>query len=157
MARVNASATNSAEVALSAATVRTVVGIRNVSNHRAAVTGWGIYFDGTSSTAEPIVVDIYCASSNGTSTSITAANCKVNQGDPETIQTTAYEAFTSTEPTTAKVLKSVEVHPQSGYEWTAPYGQEYHCGGASSDAQRIYIRATAPASVNCKAYISWEE
>lgn len=144
------------EIALTAATPKTVIQVKNAANHRFKVLGWGISFDGISGTAEPVVVEFAHADSDGTMTPLTGI--KKDTSLPETVQTSGLHTATA-EPTTITVLKKVEVHPQGGYEWIAPFGQEYQ-GGASSaggTTGRFAIRVTAPANVNCCAYISIEE
>ena len=53
-------------VALSAATAKTVVQILAPSNHRVKITGWGVYFDGVSATAVPARVRLIRQASAGT-------------------------------------------------------------------------------------------
>lgn len=139
-----------AEQALAAATAETILQIVAPTNHRVKVLGWGVFFDGTSVTAEPVQVELVRQSTVGTS----SANTPVQLDDSlaETLQTTARDSFTA-EPTTGDIVDVVEVHPQQGYEKIYPLGQEVICGGGD----RIGIRCTAPATVNARGKIIFEE
>ena len=139
-----------AEVALSAATAKTIVQIVAPSNHRLKVLAWGTYFDGTSSTAEPVQVVLMRQTTAGTMSSLTPV--KNDDSIAETLQTTAQHTAT-VEPTSGDVLKRIEVHPQSGYEEQCAYGTEYIVGGGD----RLGIVCTAPATVNVVGWIKFEE
>lgn len=151
MARLIAQAftPDDAEVALSADTWKTVLQIRNPANHRVAILGYGVYFDGTSATAAPVQVELADQSGAATGTAVTPAK----QGPySETVQTTAVYNATG-EPTTSNTIKIVNVHPQSGYEVQFPFGQEYVMAGDDD----VGIRCKAGASVNVHAWILFEE
>ncbi len=137
------------EVALVAATVKTVLQAVAPTNQRQKILGWGVYFDGTSPAGEPVIVEMVRQSTAGTMTALSAV--KVSPGS-ETVQSTAQHTAT-VEPTLTDVIFRKEVHPQSGYEMTFPLGQEIpNVGGG-----RIGIRCTAPAGVNCVASLTIEE
>jgi len=140
----------SAEVALSAATAKTVVQIVAATNHRVKVLGWGVFFDGTSVTAEPVQVTLSRQSTAGTTSALTPV--KMDDSIAETLLTTARHTATA-EPTTGDTVDVIEVHPQQGYEKLYPLGQELICGGGD----RIGIVCTAPAAVNVRAKILFEE
>lgn len=139
-----------AEVALAAATAKTVVQIVAPSNHRVKILGWGVFFDGIAGTAAPVEVTLSRQSTAGTMSSLTPA--KRDDSLAETLQVTAQHTATA-EPTTGDTVDSIEVHPQSGFEIVYPLGQEVICGGGD----RIGIVCTAPAIVNVRAKIIFEE
>lgn len=139
-----------AEVALTAATQKTVVQIVAAANHRVKILGWGVFFDGISTTAEPVQAVLQRQSTAGTSSALTPV--KLDDSLAETLQTTARHTAT-VEPTSGDVVDAIEVHPQQGYEKLLPLGQEIICGGGD----RIGIRCTAPAGVNVRAKIIFEE
>lgn len=141
---------STAEIALGAATAKTVLQLVAATNHRVKILGFGVYFDGVSSTAEPVQVRLLRQSTAGTMTSLTPV--KKDDSLAETLLTTAQHTATA-EPTAGDVIKAVEVHPQSGYEYTAPFGGEVIVGGGD----RIGIECTAPAIVNVRAWIDFEE
>lgn len=137
------------EETLGVATAETIVQLVAATNHRIRVLGWGVFFDGTSATAEPVQVRLLRQTSAGTSSSLTLVK---NHPADETIQTTALQDF-SAEPTAGDVLDVVEVHPQGGYEKWFPPGYEIIVPGAG----RIGIECTAPAAVNVRAKMFFEE
>lgn len=138
------------EVALSAATAKTVIQIIAPSNHRVKILGWGVFFDGTSPTEEPVEVELARQSTAGTMSSLTPV--KLDDSLAETLQTTAQHTAT-VEPTTGDVIDIAEVHPQQGYEIRYPLGQEPIVGGGD----RVGIVCTAPSAVNVRAKIIFEE
>ena len=151
MSGVLLAAVPTAEIALTATTTRTVLQLVAAAQHRVKVSGWGIAFDGTSTTAEPVQVEVVRQTSAGTMTALTIV--KINESDAETIQTTAQHSATSTEPTTTDIIDAMEVHPQQGFEKLLPLGQEFIIKGGN----RLAIRCTAPANVNCRPKFFLEE
>lgn len=137
------------EVALTAATVKTVVQVVAPANQRQKIKGYGVSFDGTSVTAEPVQVELLRQTTAGTMTALTPV--KLVAGS-ETVQSTAQHTATA-EPTAGDILDSIEVHPQGGYEKILPFNQEIENPGGG----RIGIRCTAPAGVNVRAKIIFEE
>lgn len=140
---------STAEVALSAATARTVVQVTAPANQRLKILGWGVFFDGVSGTGEPVQVRLLRQTSAGTMTSLTPR--KLNSHG-ETVQSTAQHSAT-VEPSAGDDLDIVEVHPQSGYEkmFPADFCPRVPGGG------RAGIECTAPANVNVRAKIIFEE
>lgn len=138
-----------AEVALTAATAKTVLQVKAPTNHRVKILGWGVFFDGVSSTAEPVVVRLLRQTTTGTMSALTPGQVVPVA---ESILTTA--AHTATvEPTAGTVIESLEVHPQQGYEKMYSQGQEPVIGGGGY----VGIECTAPAGVNVIAKILFEE
>ncbi len=124
----------------------------NAANSLIRICEFGVSFDGTSATAEPVTVEL-CYSTQataGTSTSHTIAQCR---GPTRTVQATAARNYTA-EPTVLTVWKRWLVHPTSGIVVQFPLGREPECT-VTSDA--LLIRCTAPATVNVQGYIEFEE
>lgn len=140
--------TEGTEVALTAATAKTVLGVNAAANIRLKLKRWGVYFDGTSATAEPVVVQLLRHTTAGTSTAVTPRN--INQS--ETVQATAGKNY-SAEPTAGDILENKEVHPQQGYESVYSGDGEIQVAGSG----RLSIKCTAPAGVNCLAEMEFEE
>lgn len=138
------------EVALVAATPKTILQVVALANHRVKILGWGVSFDGVSPTAEPVQVRLLRQTTAGTMTAATPK--KTDPGPTETLQTTALKAATA-EPTAGDVMRAVEVHPQGGYEEQLPFGQEYIVPGGG----RLGIECNAPAGVNVRGWIRFEE
>lgn len=142
---------STAEIALSAATAKTVIQLTAPSNRRVKIAGWGVFFDGISPSAEPVQVSLVIQTTAGTMTSLTPI--KLTRGADETIQSTAQHTATA-EPTATDEIDMAEVHPQGAYEIYYPQGPtERWIGGG----ERVGIKCTAPAAVNVRAKITFEE
>ncbi len=148
MARVFGSAVTS-EVALAATVAKTVVQLVAASNHKVALLGWGVFFDGVSVTAEPIQVVLMRQTDAGTASALT---CRQTQTAAETLQTTAQHTAT-VEPSSSDILDVLEVHPQSGYEIKFPPGHEIWVNGGT----RVGIVCTSPSVLNVRAKMFFEE
>ena len=138
-----------AEVALTAATARTVLQLVAPANHRVKVLGWGVFFDGVNTAAEPVQVRLLRQTTAGTMSGQTPVSIVPIT---ETIQT-AGQYLATIEPTAGDAMDVVECHPQQGYEVKFPMGQEIVIGGAG----RLGIECTAPAGVNVRAKMYFEE
>lgn len=150
MARVRAVATTESEEALAAATAETVLQVVAAANHPIALKSVQVSFDGTSASAEPVVVLLVRQTGAGTSV---AATPREETAYGITIQTTARIDF-SVEPTSDdSVLRRWNVHPQSGVMEKFGPDDEIIIGSSG----RVGIKVTAPAIVNVQASISWEE
>lgn len=141
---------STAEIALTAATAKTVLQLVAATNHRDKILGWGVFFDGTSTTAEPVQVRLLRQTTAGTMSALTPT--KRDDSIADTLLTTAQHTATA-EPTAGDVLEALEVHPQQGYQVFYPLGAEPIIGGGD----RVGIECTAPASVNVRATIIFEE
>lgn len=148
MAALNCVA-QTAEVALAAATAKTVLQLVAAANQRIRVLGWGIFFDGVSATAAPAEVRTLRQSTAGT---MSALSPVLMHPADETIQTTAQHTAT-VEPTAGDVLDVIECHPQGGYEKWFPPGYEIIVPGGG----RLGLEVTAPAIVNCRVKFFFEE
>ena len=150
MAKTNFQMSTEGEVALSAATEKTVLYTKAPANHRVAVHGWHVSFDGSTSGNEPVVIKLVRMSTDGTVTSVTPR--KLDDDNGQAIQSTGGKNAT-VEPTLGDILKIIEVHPQSGYEEHRPFDRPYMIGGGD----RLGIAITAPDAVNCQAWMDCEE
>lgn len=147
-------AANTAELALVAATEKTLIQVIAAANHRVKVLGWGIFFDGVSTTAEPVQVRVAKQTTVIGGTPTTNNPVKIDSSVDEVVQTTAtIYGGAPTEPTTTDVYDVVEVHPQTGYEVKFPLGQELLVAGGG----RLGVLATAPAAVNARVKLFLEE
>ena len=138
-----------AEIALSAATAKTVLQITAPSNQRLRVRRYSVAFDGVSATAEPVQVRVLRQTSTGTMTSLTPV--KLSAGS-ESVNTTAAHTATA-EPTASDVLDAFECHPQSGFDVVLPMDMPLEVPGGT----RLGIEVTAPATVNVRAKFWFEE
>lgn len=150
MAGLRVTAENTAAVALSAATEKTLIQLNAPAQQRLKVLRVGVFFDGASTTAVPVLVKLILTTTAGTNTALTLA--KTVSSDSETIQTTAGENA-SAEGTNSTLLDQWLVHPQMGVDLTYAFGQEKIVVGGS----RIAVKVTAPAVVNARCKLDFEE
>lgn len=149
MARIRTTTTTEGEIALTAATAKTILQVVAPTNQRLALCGFSVSFDGTSSAAEPVQVEILRQTTAGTMSSATP--CMDGVGS-ETVQTTAQKTATA-EPTAGNILRRYDIHPQTGLAVAFGPDEEILIPGGG----RLGIRCTAPASVNVTGYITVEE
>ncbi len=145
--------TSTAEVALTTG-LKTVVSITNTADRRVAIRGFGIAFDGISSTAGAAEVLLTIHSSSGTATGVTAI--KDVRGTTEALNTSGNVNF-SAEPSstgaTQGVLRTYEVNQMTGYERAFAQDEEIELAGG----ERFGIQVRASSAVNCHAFINAEE
>jgi hypothetical protein len=141
---------STAEIALTAATAKTVIQLVAATNHRVRVGGYGVYFDGVSTTEAPVQMRVLRQTTAGTMSALTPT--KRDDSVADTLLTTAQHTATA-EPTAGDALDVKEIHPQSGYEVWLPMGWEIIVGGGD----RLGIELTAPSAVNVRAVIYFEE
>jgi hypothetical protein len=138
--------TEATEVALSGATVKSVVEVTAPANIHIYLVAWGISFDGISVTAQPIVVTLARKSVAGTGTAVTERDW--DEDSSGTIQS-AGRVNMSVEGTVTNEFQPRNVHPQTGFEIWYPEGSwlKIEQGGI------LAIRANAPSNVNCLAFM----
>ncbi len=139
-----------AEIALSAATAKTIIEVTAGASHRARIDHIGFFFDGTAVTNEPVVVELIRIGTGGTGTA--GAPVLLDPDMSETLQVD-FVSNLSVEPTGITVLKTWNIHPQSGYEVILPLTRPIWLPGSDL----IGIRCTAPDAVNVLVNIEGEE
>ena len=150
MARRQVSFQPTSEIALTAAASKTVMRVSASSSVGIVVLEYGVFFDGVSAVAEPVIVRLVRLSSDGTMTGLTGNLTGLIQG--ETVQ--ASGAFNATvEPGLGAQLELKEIHPQSGYEKAYGFNTETYVPPSG----RIGLVIMAPANVNCIPYMKIEE
>lgn len=134
---------------------KTILQLVAAANHGVIIEEINISFQGTSNTATPILVDVIRQTDAGTTGTATSTIRKDPDDSDETIQTTTRDGGTgySAEPTAGDILKTIYVHPQTGWDWAARIRGEIKIGGGD----RLGIRVTAGASVNCVVSVTGEE
>ena len=150
MAGLRLVAQNTAAVALAAATQKTLIQVNAPAQQRLIGRRVGIFFDGASTTAVPVLVELRLVTTAGTGTALTLT--KMVSSDPETIQSTATENHT-VEGTNGTLIDSWLIHPQMGIDLTLAMAQEYVFIGGS----RFALKVTAPAVVNARGKIFFDE
>jgi hypothetical protein len=157
VAKTGYTITTGGAVALSAATAKSVLGVKSgatTANHAVDLKKFRISFDGTTATAAPVLVEVcYCtfgANAPGTnSTSVTPVQA---YGRTASTGFSAAKNWT-TEPTTISAFEDFTVTPFGGvlfYDW--PLGDSPD----SALGEGFVLRVTAPATVNCRASMWFE-
>jgi hypothetical protein len=137
--------------ALVAATAKTIVQIVAPTHQRLRVKRIGVSFDGAASNAVPVRVRILRQTTAGTSSALTPT--KMDAAVTETPQSTALQTFT-VEPTAGDVMKDFYCPAYQGlYEATELLEAPTEVAGGT----RLGIEFTAPAAVNARAFIHYEE
>ena len=137
------------DIALVAATAKTVVELQTAATRRAWVCGWWISFDGSTATNGPVLVELLRASAGITGTTL-AAN-PVDVAGVAAVSTIKHTATVEGTPTT--ILDNWRVPPTSGVQ--VPFEQrDYILVGVSAFWR---IRATAPQGVDCTVGFWFEE
>jgi hypothetical protein len=139
-------------VALTAATAKTILNVINGSNALIRVTEFSVSFDGTSSTAVPVLIEL-CKSTQGAAGTSSSQSPVQIRGATRTVQASGARNY-SAEPTTLTAVKRWLVHPQSGITVQFPLGREPE---QVTTANAMCLRLTAPANVNVHGYIEFEE
>lgn len=129
---------------------KTLLQLVAAANHRVLVIEWSVSFNGIDNTAEPIKVSLARQTTAGTSSALTPE--KMNEGDDETLQTTARHTAT-VEPTTGNSIAREKVHPQGGFTWQAPPGGKIVIKGGN----RLGWIITAPAAIAVELRAVFEE
>jgi len=145
------------EVATTTA-LRTVLQVATPSTTRIRVAGWGISFDGVTSSdpaGQVILTDTTVAATTGTS--LTAD--KWGSDDAPTslciggAALTAYALTVEGTPGASRLIDSQQVHPQTGYSVWFPDSTR-----ARIDVSRfLRVRVSFSVSINCIPWVVYEE
>jgi len=140
------------DMALAAATPKTVVQIVAAANHGIDLAEVGVGFDGTDNTKEAVEIDLVRQSDAGTGgDALTIVGG--NDSDGDTFDTTALSDIDSAEPTGTVVVRSWRVHPQTGFVFQPSDLAPIHVGAGD----RLGLRCTSAAVVNVDAYMAFVE
>lgn len=138
-------------VALSAATAKTVLGVKAHANSGLQLKSFEVAFDGVTASAVPVLVELaYCTfATNSPGTNSTSVTPLQQYGRALTAGFTAGKTWTAgNEPTTISVLKEFLVAPDKGLVmYQFPLGMEPD----TALAEGLVLRINAPAAVNVRA------
>ncbi len=136
-------------VALTAATAKSILGVKAHANSGLMVEGLRLAFDGVTASAVPVLVELMYSTwaTNGPGTNSTSTTPRQRNGRVLTAGFTSGKTWT-TEPTVLTPLEEWLLTPNSGSAWIdIPLGNEYDC----ALAEGFVVRCTAPAAVNARA------
>lgn len=154
MAKAGYSAATGAAVALSAATAKSVLGVKSGAAFGVDLKKLRVSFDGVTASAVPVLVELcyatFATNAPGTnSTSVTPAQV---YGRVIAHGVTAARTWTA-EPTVLTVLDEWLLTPNGGLAlYDIPLGDTPD----SAVAEGFTVRLTAPATVNARATLWWE-
>jgi hypothetical protein len=139
-------------VALTAATAKSVLGLKSGAAFGVTIRRFTVSFDGVTSTAIPVLVEMCYATfaTNAPGTASTSVTPVQEHGRVIAHGVTAAKTWT-TEPTVLTVLGEYLIPPTSGTDIWYPFGQEPD----SALGEGFAIRCTAPAAVNVRAQIDY--
>ncbi len=143
--------TKTAEIALVAATAKTLLELTAGAANQMKIKEWWIDFDGTSVTAEPVVVEVLRKTGTITGAASPPSPIKKDPADGAAIATAKHNA--TAEGTDGDVLYRHEVPPTLGKHVLFPLGDE----PVVALSGLIAIKATAPAVVNAICGFTHEE
>lgn len=132
---------NSGEVALVAATAKTVLQIKAPAQQRLLIKGLRIFGKQSAGGTDPVVKVRMTRSSANFGTGSAATPAKNDPSDAETLQATAASDFTAepTGPTDGGLMW--ELQPQTGMIEFLPFGQEIKVPGGQS----VNFECTSPS------------
>ena len=140
--------------ALAAATAETMIMVINSTNGLIRITEIGASFDGVSSAAVPVTLDLCSSTQAGAGTPTTSPTPLQIRGAARAALSTGGEDYTA-EPTVLTVIKSWFIRADGGlFILQNPLGREVE---QPTTVDGLCLRATAPAIVNALAYIEFEE
>lgn len=153
MATTGYSAVAQADVALSAATARSAIGVVAPAQFGVSLQGWQVAFNGVTASAVPVLIEVCRATfaTNGPGTNSTSATVQQDRGRAITAGFTAAYSWT-TEPTVLTVIESFLMTPNAGaivYDY--PLEREPDCDVSNG----FVLRLTAPATVSARATLKF--
>ena len=141
------------ESLLASSSEKTLIRITTPSSASIKIKEWGVFFDGVSVTAEPVVVKVMAS---GTTETGMTSHTPIRRN----ARITASQCVVQTLGTSCCALDSSgiycirEVHPQSGYQEKFAFGDEIVVSGTSGT---IAIHVNSPSSVYVIAEMVYEE
>lgn len=143
-------------VALTAATAKSVAGVKAAANQVVKILEVSVSHDGSTSSNAPDVTDFgrctFATNSPGTN-STTLTPGKKDPGRAETIQATAAHTWT-TEPTVITAFRSINLAQYNGlYHYIVPFAAPWLVVGG----QGFVVRQNSPNNVNSTGAIECEE
>lgn len=138
-----------AEVALAAATAKTIIEIAAPSTKALRVSEYWVDFDGVNGAEAPVVVEVLRKTATITGTTLTPR--AKNQAEQDALATAKHTA--TAEGTDGDVIYRHEIHPQGSKHVMFPLGDEI----VVAKSGMLGIRCTAPAVVNVVAGFGWRE
>jgi hypothetical protein len=146
-------ANNTADVALAAATAKTILQLATPATRRAWLKEASISFKSITQTDVPVLVQLRRQSTAGTATAIVSANVAPDvEGHPAALCSASENA--TVEPTTGVIVKEWYITPIGGVlVYQLPLGDEIEMAISSF----LGMVVTAPQIENCRGYLKFNE
>ncbi len=143
-------------VALTAATAKTVVGIKAAPNHLAVITAIFVTFHGVTSSNVPALVEVVTGTdaTNSPGTNSTTLTPIQVRGRVLTCDATAAHTWTA-EPTVLSKLYGFRIPPTSGVIVQLPLNREVEIDPTTN--KLVGLRITAPDATSVTGLIEFEE
>ena len=137
-----------ADVALSAATLKYVLGWKAGTSFSLELLALGFQLFGTSPTNEPVLVELCYVTfaTNAPGTASTSVTPQQYTGRVTTHGTTAARDWSSA-PTTVTAIREWSLHPQQARDEWIPLDSTWD----TALGEGFIVRATAPNAVDCRA------
>jgi hypothetical protein len=143
-----------ADVALTAATAKTVLNLVAATGRLVELTEIGIGFDSVVTTREAVLVELCHNTAAGAGTGSSSVTPVQLTGPAIAVAAVCNKNYT-TEPTVLTAIKEWLVEPKSGQIIEQlPLGEQII---SKSTANGLAIRCTAPDAVNARAYMNFRE
>lgn len=148
--------TGTSATALSAATAKTLVDLISGAGDSPIVTEMSVGFDGVTASAVPVLVELGYSTQGAAGTPGTSPTPTLIRGRGTTTVTSGVDY--SAEPTTLTPFKHWLVTPNGGLlVLQFPLGREPQPDLSGGTNKGIFLRANAPAVVNTRAYMEFED
>lgn len=158
MAQPGFVASTEGAVSLSAATAKTILAVIPATNKGLTLCEIDVSFDGVTASAVPVLVELVVSTGGAAGTSSSVTPRPVRGGGFVTVTSSAAKTY-SAEPTTLTTVREWLVPPTSGLIVQFPLGREPDAHNITSHPAKggLMIRCTAPATVNVRASMEFEE
>lgn len=149
MATTGYSAVTTADISLSAATAKSVLGVTAPAQFGCSIQGFKVSFNGVTASAVPALVELCAATfaTNGPGTNSTSTTVRQERGRAITAGFTAAQNWT-TEPTVLTVIENFLITPNAG---SLLYDYPLEREPDNDVSTGFVIRITAPATVSVRA------
>lgn len=150
--------TGAAAIALAAATAKTTMMLVAGTNDSPTITELSVSFDGVTATAVPVLIELVLSTQGAAGTS-TGGTLTQIRGWPAMSANITGQINYTVEPTTLTSTKMWLFPPTAGtFVLQHPLGREPQgIVAAATIAKGLGVRITAPAVVNTRGYLEWEE
>lgn len=138
---------------------KTLLNLIASTTNQPIMTEFGVSFDGVTSSAVPALVELCASTQAAAGTTGTVGTVTQIRGYPAYTAVSTVSGQYSAEPTVLTAVKQWYVPAFMGlFTIQSPLGREpWGLGTASTSMKGIAIRVSAPAAVNARGYLEFDE